>query len=322
MNHADEHPLTLQAQVPDTLNKTRLDQAMATLFPDYSRSLHKQWIQAGQVTIDGVTASKPRQTIYAEQHIQVTVSHPPIESAWQPENIPLDIIHEDNALLVINKPAGLVTHPGAGNPNQTLVNAILHHHDAANTLPRAGIVHRLDKDTSGLLVVAKTRESLLTLTTAMQAREIQRTYEAITDGTLIAGNTIDAPIGRHPISRTKMSVVRSGREAITHYRVIKRYLAHTHVSVQLETGRTHQIRVHFKHIHHPLVGDKTYNPRPRIPKAANAHLIDALQQFPRQALHAKALTLSHPTTQASMTWEAPLPDDFLQLLHVLDLYES
>lgn len=321
MNTKPVHTETREAIVTEALHHKRLDSAMAELFPEFSRSLHKQWILAGHVTVNGSVIKKPRQTVHTDQSIQVQVVLE-TQTSWQPEPIALNIIYEDDEIIVINKPAGLVTHPGAGNPQHTLVNAILHHCPASDTLPRAGIIHRLDKDTSGLLIAAKTRESLFTLGNAMQAREIHRHYEAIVEGTLIAGNTIDAPIGRHQTQRTKMAIISSGKPAITHYRLIQKFQHHTHVSVQLETGRTHQIRVHFKHIKHPLVGDRTYNPRRHIPGKIPPELQTALHAFPRQALHARRLSLTHPTTGEVMTWEAPLPDDFSRLLESLKTYAS
>ena len=316
MNDTAKHPLTLQEKVPETLGKTRLDRAMAILFPTYSRSLHKQWILAGEVQVNDTIITKPRHSVVAHQTIKINAVIE-TQTRWEAEPIALDVVFEDDQLLVINKPSGLVTHPGAGNPNNTLVNAILHHHQQAEALPRGGIIHRLDKDTSGLLVAAKTRESHFALTQAMQKREIQREYEAVVEGTLIAGNTIEAPIGRHPVHRIKMAVVNNGKPAVTHYRVIARYQSHTHVKVTLETGRTHQIRVHFRHINHPLVGDRTYNPRRNTPANINDELKHTLQQFQRQALHARRLSLQHPTTKEPMTWQAPLPSDFQALIAAL-----
>jgi len=321
MSNPDAHPLILQAQVPDAHHNIRLDSAMAILFPSYSRSLHKSWILDGQVKVDGTVVLKPKYKVKAQEVLEVAVSCN-IETKWVAEPMALDIVFEDDDILVINKPAGLVTHPGAGNPSKTLVNAILHHYQEANTLPRAGIVHRLDKDTSGLLIVAKTRESLFALTEAMQQREIKREYEAIVEGQLIAGDTIETDIGRHPKWRTKMAVVRSGKHAVTHYRIINRYISHSHVLAQLETGRTHQIRVHFNHIKHPLVGDKVYNPRQRIPKQSSDDLKQCIRQFKRQALHARRLSLHHPITGDLLEFEADLPQDMVLLLQALHSNED
>ena len=309
-------PQHRQASVTESLDNSRLDFAMAALFSDFSRSMHKQWIIDGQVKVNGKVCTKPRQRVTTEQIIEVCMVVD-TQTTWQAEAISLDIIHEDDHLIVVNKPAGLVTHPGAGNQSRTLVNALLHHCPDAHLLPRAGIIHRLDKDTSGLLLAAKTHESFHALTNAMQAREIQRSYEAIAEGTLIAGNTIDAPIARHHIHRTKMAVVSTGKPAVTHYRIIEKFKYHTHVSVSLETGRTHQIRVHFKHIKHPLVGDRTYNPRRRNLSDISHCLKATLDSFPRQALHARQLTLTHPNTHEFISWQAPIPDDMCNLIAAL-----
>ena len=236
---------------------------------------------------------------------------------WAGEPIPLNIVFEDEHILVINKPAGLVVHPGAGNKAGTLVNALLHHLPHLSQIARAGVVHRLDKETSGLMVVAKTLASQTQLVSQLQARTVKRRYEAVVCGRLTSGGTVDAPIGRHPFERTRMAVVESGKTAITHYRVLERFPAHTHLKLELETGRTHQIRVHMAHIHHPIVGDKTYGGRFRLPPNTHPLVQNYLRTFPRQALHAQGLSLVHPVTGEEMGWEAPLPTDIHELLSAL-----
>jgi 23S rRNA pseudouridine1911/1915/1917 synthase len=247
-----------------------------------------------------------------------------VETPAHPQDIPLAIIYEDEHLLVVDKPAGLVVHPGAGNPDGTLMNALLHHHHDLNLLPRAGIVHRIDKETSGLLVVAKTLPAQTELTAQLADKSVYREYEAIVAGVMTGGGTVNEPIDRHPTDRTRMAVVRRhddddirGRDAVTHYRVITRFRGHTHVRVQLETGRTHQIRVHMSHLGYPLVGDPVYGGRARLPKGASAGLVAVLQQFSRQALHARRLGLIHPATGENMSWESPLPLDMQTLLTAL-----
>jgi len=236
---------------------------------------------------------------------------------WVSEDIPFDLIYEDEDILVINKPVGLVVHPGAGNPQGTLLNALLHRYPDQSLLPRCGIVHRLDKDTSGLMVIARTQRAQNSLVAQLQDRSVSREYEAVVQGVLVSGATVDAPIGRHPRQRTRMAVVHSGKEAVTHYRVVKRYAAHTHIRVNLETGRTHQIRVHMAHVGFPLVGDSAYGGRLKLPKGASDELIDALRGFKRQALHAVALSLDHPGSAERMRWEVPLSADLVALLAAL-----
>ena len=239
------------------------------------------------------------------------------EVRFDPQDIPLNIVYEDDDILVINKPAGLVVHPGAGNPDGTVLNALLHHCPELEIVPRAGIVHRLDKDTTGLMVVAKTIAAQTNLVEALQAREITREYEAIANGLMTAGGVVDEPIGRHATKRTHMAVTFSGRPSVTHYRVLEKYRLHTRLRLRLETGRTHQIRVHMAHITHPLVGDPVYGGRPRPPKNATEELRDVLRGFKRQALHAAMLSLFHPITGEQMTWYADIPEDFAHLAQVL-----
>jgi 23S rRNA pseudouridine1911/1915/1917 synthase len=302
-------------KVPDELGGKRLDQAAALLLPEFSRSRLKSWIDAGRLTVGGAEA-KPRVLLQGGEELVLDTE---LEAAVpvEPEGIPVNVVHADAALLVIDKPVGLVVHPGAGNRSGTLQNALLNLHPELATLPRAGLVHRLDKDTSGLLLVARTLESQTALSAALELREIKRTYRAICQGVLTGGGTVDAPIGRHRRERTKMAVVDGGRPARTHYRVLERFRAHTHVEVELETGRTHQIRVHMAHIRAPLLGDPTYGGRPRLPPAPSDELKVALQGFRRQALHASRLAFVHPISGVALSFESPLPPDFERLLALL-----
>lgn len=293
----------------------RLDQALAKLCPEYSRARLQTWIKSGKITVDGKTA-RPKDKIHENQKIVINAILEP-QAAWQPQAITLDIVYEDSSILVINKPAGLVVHPGAGIKESTLLNALLHHAPELNKIPRAGIVHRLDKDTSGLLVIAKTLAAHKNLIEQIQQRMMKREYQAIVNGVLISGGTITEPIGRHPTQRIKMAVIESGKPAVTHYRIIKKFRAHTHIKIQLETGRTHQIRVHMAYIHHPIVGDPTYGGRFKLPQGVNEKLKTALQNFKRQALHASRLELQHPESRKTVHWEVLLPKDMQQLLKLL-----
>jgi 23S rRNA pseudouridine1911/1915/1917 synthase len=305
----------LEQRIPDAQRGQRLDQALAVLFPDYSRTRLKAWIEGGQVQVDGAPA-RPRDLVRGGEVVRVTpLAEPQVEVA--PEAIALDVVHEDEALFVINKPPGLVVHPGAGNPRSTLQNALLALDPSLVQLPRAGIVHRLDKDTSGLLVVARTPAAHLALTRALAGHEVEREYEAVVIGVLTAGGTVDAPIDRHPVDRLRMAVRQSGRAAVSHYRVVERFRAQTHVRVRLESGRTHQIRVHMTHAGFPLVGDPLYGRRLVLPKAATPRLVATLQAFRRQALHAARLSFEHPATHESVEFRAPLPADLVDLLDAL-----
>jgi 23S rRNA pseudouridine1911/1915/1917 synthase len=236
---------------------------------------------------------------------------------FEPQNLPLNIVYEDDDIIVINKPAGFVVHPGAGNPDGTVLNALLYYCPQLNVVPRAGIVHRLDKDTTGLMVIAKTIAAQTNLVDAIQEREITREYEAIANGLMTAGGVVDEPIGRHSTKRTHMAVSPFGRPSVTHYRVMEKFRLHTRLRLRLETGRTHQIRVHMAHITHPLIGDPNYGGRPRPPKNATEDLRDLLRGFKRQALHAAMLSLFHPITGEEMTWHAPIPDDMVNLTNIL-----
>lgn len=305
-----------ESLVPPELAGQRFDQALVQLFPEYSRSRLSQWIKDGRVLLDGATA-RPRDAVAGGQRVRLTVVEEPL-TELAPEALPLDVIYEDAALIVVNKPAGLVVHPGAGNRAGTLQNALLHHAPELVHVPRCGLLHRLDKETSGLLAVARTLEAHTRLVAALQAREFEREYAAVVVGVMTGGGTVDQPIGRHAVDRLRMSVREDGRPAISHYRVLQRFRAHTYISVQLETGRTHQIRVHMAHIHHPLVGDPVYGRRLALPPRATERLKRVLQNFKRQALHARKLGLVHPVSGEMMRWEAPLPADLQELLAALE----
>lgn len=308
--------IQLQAEVPENLFGKRLDQALAEMFPDYSRSRIKEWILADHVQVDGQVVNKPREKLVGNESVVIEASIE-IQEQHQAQDIELNIVYEDDDILVINKPINLVVHPGAGNSDGTILNALLSHVPDIAAVPRAGIVHRLDKDTSGLMVVAKTIPAQTHLVEQLQAREISREYEAVVNGTMVAGGIVDEPIGRHPTKRTSMAVREFGKPAVTHYRVKEKFRSHTHVRLKLETGRTHQIRVHMAHLRHPLVGDQLYAGRPILPKACGQEMIDMLRGFKRQALHAAQLELSHPISGEWMSWQADLPDDMQQVLAVL-----
>ena len=308
-------PGPLEARIPDANRGQRLDQALASLFPEYSRTRLKSWIEAGRVLVDG-QRPRPKDLVGGGERVRVEPLEEPAVVA-EPQPLPLEIVHEEDAFLVINKPAGLVVHPGAGNPRSTLQNALLHHDPALAQLARAGIVHRLDKDTSGLMVVAKTPAALQRLTRAIAGHEVRRVYQAVVAGVMTAGGTVDAPFDRHPVDRLRMAVRGGGREAVTHYRVIARFRAHTHVRVELETGRTHQIRVHLAHAGYPLVGDPLYGRRLLLPKGANERALAALRGFRRQALHAAELAFAHPVDGHPVEFKAPLPADLAELIAAL-----
>jgi len=301
--------------VPFEFAGQRFDQALAKMFPEYSRSRLKEWLLKGWITIDGEQL-RPRDTVNGGELVMLEPESQ-AETAALPESMDLHIVYEDDDLLVLNKPAGLVVHPGAGNRAGTLMNGLLHHVPALAEIPRAGIVHRLDKDTSGLMLVAKTLPAHTALVRALAEREISRTYLAICNGVLTGGGTVDAPIGRHPVDRLKMSVQHNGKPAVTHFRVLERFIAHTYVEVELETGRTHQIRVHFAHRRNPLVGDPVYGGRLGMPRGADELLQQTLRGFKRQALHATRLCLAHPITGEALDFKAPPPADFQSLLAAL-----
>ncbi len=317
--HDDTVP-THHFLVPEALDGLRLDQALAQLCPEHSRSRLSRWIKAGRVRVDGVVCEQPRRAVAAGQRLELEEDREAVvPERWQAEAMPLSIVHEDEALLVVDKPAGLVVHPAAGHAGGTLVNALLHHHPPLEALPRAGIVHRLDKDTTGLMVVAKTPEAHTRLVAALQARDVGREYEAVVVGVMTGGGTVDAPIGRHPVDRKRMAVrPQGGKPAVSHYRVVSRYRAHTRIRVRLETGRTHKIRVHMAHRGYPMVGEPVYGGRLRLPAGASETLVQALRGFRRQALHAARLALVHPLSGESMSWRSPLPPDLSALISALE----
>jgi 23S rRNA pseudouridine1911/1915/1917 synthase len=308
---AEKHSKT----IPGDLAGLRLDQALAQMFPDYSRSRLKSWLLDGAVLVDGASL-KPRDRVEGGEEV-LLIAAPEIVVVSEPEALALDIAFEDDALLVINKPAGLVVHPGAGNLSGTLLNGLLHHVPALAELPRAGIIHRIDKDTTGLLLVAKTLPAHTALIRALAERRVSRHYVAICNGVLTGGGRIDVPIGRHPVDRKRMAVREDGKAALTRYTVAERFRGHTRVKVELETGRTHQIRVHFAHQRRALLGDPVYGGRLSLPKGATEPLIAALRGFRRQALHAARLGFAHPVTGRPVEVDAPLPADLAAVLAVL-----
>lgn len=305
----------LTSEVPLAMAGMRLDQVLAELFTDYSRSKLQTWVKLGRVKVNGA-ALKAKDKLEGGEEIELD-AEAEVVIISEAEAIPLDIIFEDESLLIINKPAGLVVHPAVGNWSGTLLNALLHHDASLETLPRAGIVHRIDKETSGLLMIAKTLQAHNSLTEQLQDRAIQREYLAITKGRMTAGGTVDEPIARHPTDRKRYTVKESGKYAVTHYRVVQRYTHHTLIRVKLETGRTHQIRVHMAHIRFPLLGDQVYGGRFQMPPACSEQLANALRNFKRQALHATKLGLRHPVTHEYLEWEQPMPDDMTDLLGAL-----
>jgi len=312
---SSENRITGQYAVPPELSGKRLDQAAADLISEHSRSRLQSWIKSGALTVNGKKC-KPRDKVMLDDQLELD-AEPEAQVTWEAEPISLDVVYEDEHLLVINKPAGLVVHPAAGHAAGTLVNALLNYAPEVENLPRAGIVHRLDKDTSGIMVVARSLVAHTSLVEQLQTRTMGREYEAVVVGTLTGGATVDAPIGRHPTDRKRMAVVPNGKPAVTHYRLVERFAAHTHVRCKLESGRTHQIRVHMAHVRHPLVGDPVYGGRLRLPKGTSDELRDVLAAFHRQALHAQQLTLEHPETGEILSWEAPLPDDMVKLIEAL-----
>ncbi|MBJ7555297.1 23S rRNA pseudouridine(1911/1915/1917) synthase RluD [Marinomonas spartinae] len=312
-----------EAQVPFELGGNRFDQIAAELFSDYSRSRIKIWINDGMLLVDG-KVTKPKEKLFGGERMVLDVELED-QAEHEAQAMPLDIVYEDDDIIVINKPAGLVVHPAVGNRDGTLMNAILHHAPETAHVPRAGIVHRLDKETTGLMVVAKTLAAQTDLVAQLQERSMGREYEAITIGEMTGGGVVDEPIGRHPHNRQKQAVEPvNGKDAVTHYRLVQRFKNHTHIRLKLETGRTHQIRVHMAFIQYPLVGDPQYGGRLKMPKACSPELQEALRGFRRQALHAKRLELSHPVTGEWMVWEVDLPDDMQHLLDALkkDMVES
>ena len=308
-------PDARHALVPAAAAGRRLDAVLAELFPEYSRSRLSAWIKTGQVTVDGAPA-RPRDPVHGGETIVLDAVEE-VQTHAVAEDIPLDVLYQDEHVFVLDKPAGLVVHPGAGNPAGTLVNALLHRDPALDKLPRAGIVHRLDKDTSGVMVVARTLQAHTALVAQLSAREVHRQYLAIVVGALVSGGTADAAIDRHPRDRLRMAVREDGKDAVTHYRLRERFRAHTALECRLETGRTHQIRVHMAHLKHPIVGDPLYGGSLRLPKGASEDLIAALRGFKRQALHAEVLAFAHPVTGEAIRCEAPVPADMQALMALL-----
>ena len=294
----------------------RLDVVLAEIFPEYSRSRLKIWIEQGQVLVNG-EAAKPKLKMSGDEELQLSVQSIESEESCEAEDIPLNIVYQDESIIVINKAADFVVHPAAGHYSGTMQNALLHDDSSLVEIPRAGIVHRLDKDTTGLMVVARNLSSHKYLVDQIQKHEVTREYQAVVYGVMTGGGMVDQPIGRHPRDRIKMAVRENGRESVTHYRLLKRFREHSHIKVQLETGRTHQIRVHMSYLHHPIVGDPVYAGRHRVPAGAQQELLDYLQAFKRQALHAWRLSFVHPGSGEDVTFEAPLPDDMQQLISLL-----
>lgn len=307
---------SLEARVPIQCHGMRLDQVAAELFPEYSRNRLATWIKEGRLTVDGRTV-KPRDKATASAQLTLLVADESVID-WQPQSLPLRVIFEDEHILVVNKPAGVVVHPAAGHADGTLVNALLAHAPELGALPRGGIVHRLDKETSGIMFVARSSLAHKSLVAQLSGRTVSRTYCAVCTGALTGGGKIDAPIDRHPTARTKMAVVADGKPAVTHFRIAHRFKHYTQLQVNLETGRTHQIRVHMAHRKWPLIGDPVYGGRQRVPAGASDLLMSTLRSFPRQALHAQALEFEHPASGDWMEFETELPDDLVNLLEILD----
>ena len=312
---SSDTPEPRDARVPESAAGRRFDAVLAELFPEFSRSRLAEWIRSGDALLDGRQA-RPRDPVRGGEQVRL-VARTGIETEAVAQDIPLDVLYEDDALLVIDKPAGLVVHPGAGNADGTLVNALLHRDPSLAALPRAGIVHRLDKDTSGVMVVARTLPAQAALVEQLSAREVHRQYLAVVVGARVSGGTADAPIDRHPRDRLRMAVREDGRDAITHFRLRERFRAHTALECRLETGRTHQIRVHMAHLKHPIVGDPLYGGSLKLPKGASEELVAALRGFKRQALHAETLEFVHPVRGEAIRCTAPVPDDLQALLAAL-----
>jgi 23S rRNA pseudouridine1911/1915/1917 synthase len=308
--------IELTNTVKDSQLGQRLDQAIAELFADFSRSRLKEWLLEGKVQVNGEVITKPRTKVMGGEAITLQAELED-EERWEAQDIPLDIVYEDDDIIVINKPRDFVVHPGAGTPDGTVLNALLHHYPDIAEVPRAGIVHRLDKDTTGLMVVAKTVPAQTRLVRALQKRNITREYEAIAIGRMTAGGKVDQPIGRHSTKRTLMAVAPMGKPAVTHYRVAEHFREHTRIRLRLETGRTHQIRVHMSYLQHPLLGDTAYGGRARIPSGASEELTEMIRKFDRQALHAVMLRFEHPITGEELEFHAPVPDDMVEMTEFL-----
>ena len=311
--------LKLKTTIPEELSGKRLDQALSKLYPEHSRSRIQSWIKSGDVSVNNLNYKQRDQVDFGDV-IEIITEIKNVDK-FQAEDIALNVIYQDNAIIIIDKPAGLVVHPGAGNPNHTLANALLNFDKNLEAVPRAGIIHRLDKETTGIMVVARTPESHTFLVNRLQERTIKREYQALVCGQIVSGASIENKMGRHPIHRTKMAVTNSGKIATTHYRVIKKYQHYTHLHVQLETGRTHQIRVHMSHIKHPIIGDPVYGNNNSIRKGLDPNLREIIKNFKRQALHAYSLELPHPDTEERMQFSAELPEDMRALITALNTYD-
>tara|TARA_B100000809_G_C15031484_1_gene492142 strand:- start:176 stop:1120 length:945 start_codon:yes stop_codon:yes gene_type:complete len=311
--------IQLKIVIPEKFKGKRLDLALSKLFPEHSRSRIQSWIKAGEVEVNN-SKYKQRNVVNSGDIIKINTTLKSIDK-HQAEHISLDVIHEDKAIIILNKPAGLVVHPGAGNQKHTLVNALLHFDEKLDVLPRAGIIHRLDKDTTGIMIIARTIESYTYLVNELQKRNIKRNYKAIICGQLVAGGVIENKIGRHPVHRTKMAVTDKGKLATTHYRIIKKFQHYTYLDIQLGTGRTHQIRVHMNNEKHPIIGDPLYGKNTFLKKGINASLREFIKNFKRQALHAYNLEFTHPVSKKIISLNAELPDDMNNLIKILEMYD-
>ena len=311
--------IQLEIVIPKKFEGKRLDLALSKLFPEHSRSRIQSWIKAGEVEVNN-SKYKQRNVVNSGDIIKINTTLKSIDK-HQAEHIGLNVIHEDKAIIILNKPAGLVVHPGAGNQKHTLVNALLHFDEKLDVLPRAGIIHRLDKDTTGIMIIARTIESYTYLVNELQERNIKRNYKAIICGQLVAGGVIENKIGRHPVHRTKMAVTDKGKLATTHYRIIKKFQHYTYLDIQLGTGRTHQIRVHMNNEKHPIIGDPLYGKNTFIKKGINASLREFIKNFKRQALHAYNIEFTHPISKKIISLKAELPDDMNNLIKILEMYD-
>ena len=311
--------IQLEIVIPEKFKGKRLDLALSKLFPEHSRSRIQSWIKAGEVEVNN-SKYKQRNVVNSGDIIKINTTLKSIDK-HQAEHIDLDVIHEDKAIIILNKPAGLVVHPGAGNQKHTLVNALLHFDEKLDVLPRAGIIHRLDKDTTGIMIIARTIESYTYLVNELQKRNIKRNYKAIICGQLVAAGVIENKIGRHPVHRTKMAVTDKGKLATTHYRIIKKFQHYTYLDIQLGTGRTHQIRVHMNNEKHPIIGDPLYGKNTFIKKGIDASLREFIKNFKRQALHAYNLEFTHPISKKIISLKAELPDDMNNLIKILEMYD-
>ncbi len=311
--------IKLEIVIPEKFKGKRLDLALSKLFPEHSRSRIQSWIKAGKVEVNN-SKYKQRNVVNSGDIIKINTTLKSIDK-HQAEHIDLDVIYEDKVIIILNKPAGLVVHPGAGNQKHTLVNALLHFDEKLDVLPRAGIIHRLDKDTTGIMIIARTIESYTYLVNELQKRNIKRNYKAVICGQLVAGGVIENKIGRHPVHRTKMAVTDKGKLATTHYRIIKKFQHYTYLDIQLGTGRTHQIRVHMNNEKHPIVGDPLYGKNTFIKKGIDASLREFIKNFKRQALHAYNLEFTHPISKKIISLKAELPDDMNNLIKILEMYD-